>query len=145
KSARAETIKKTNGRRTTVYMRYVIVGTFVLLALLGVKSVVVPSDNSSPSAIVAAFQQKTETTSFPATRAEGFVLAFTKTYFNRTAKVSNPDLSAYATEEAMKVGGVILPRGDFLVTEGPYVFDIRYDSDVTATYTVGLRLNNGGM
>lgn len=127
-------------------LRWLLVGSVLLLAAFGVKSIVLPPSLPSQNAIVAQVQQGMGMTNFPANQAEGFVLGFTRTYL--TVNKGNlgqrsKDLEPYSGGDRLQ-GGITFPEGtDQRVIDGPYIFGVRYTSDHTAVFTTGSRVSSG--
>lgn len=147
KTVHSKQVKKTDGRKPVVIMRFVVIGGLVLLAATGVKSIVFPSPPPSSEAVASEVKTQLALTNFPATQAEGFVLGFVKTYLtvsSETASTRNEELANYADPTVLSSGGIAYP-GNYTqsIVEGPYIYGIRYDTDNTAVYTVGAKTDKG--
>lgn len=151
KQRKTTKLKKQNpalagGRGGVLLMRWGVIGGVILLAGLGVKSVVLPAQFPSQQQVIEAVQTGLELTDFPAERGNGFVLGFTESYLTYDPSEQEgraDDLAAYVPDGILT--NLVGSFGDTAqsITEGPYVANTRFVDDNNAVYTVTARLNGG--
>jgi Conjugative transposon protein TcpC len=135
------------GRARVLIVRYAVLGGIIILAGLGVKSVIMPEQFPSPEAIVDRVQEGLNLTDFPADLGEGFALGFVRSYLTVTTdgyQERETDLARYTTPEMLTSGGMTLdPALEQKVVAGPYISGVRYIDDNNAMYTISTKVSDG--
>lgn len=136
------------GRRNIVIVRWTIIGLILVLAALGIKSVVAPPEFPSPAQILGVVDENLGFTEFPRDDANTFVLAFSKLYLNgpsdtnsNTARLEG--LSRYAPAIVVDQLQTSYSNTDWNITDGPYVNNVTYTDNSNALFNVAAQINNG--
>lgn len=123
------------------------VGTFLtmgLLGLFGLKAILFPVDIPNPDTLAYDITYAMNKTAFPAERAQGFAQQYMSTYL--TIGSANPNREQRLMELSSSTETVpksISFPSDYQqnISDGPYVYDVRYITDETAVFTVGAEVN----
>lgn len=147
KGALPDDVKKevmNEGARMRMIRGFIFAFIAVMLAL-SVKALFfspkIPSDLDLAVRVTHAMNK----TSFPAERANGFAQEFLSTYLtsNDNSTERRTKLLKFTTKELSDTGmNLSFPSGyKQLVSDGPYIYGIRYTSEDTAVYTMGAEVN----
>lgn len=128
------------------FVKFSVYGIVLLLFILSMKSLFFTPKLPSPLDMAIDVTRAMNKTTFPAERAEGFVQEFVRHYLSTAKEGEDRDeiLAKYMSGEALQsVNKLTFPsRYTQKVTDGPYVHGIRYVSEETAVFTIGVEINN---
>lgn len=127
-------IKGANGRTKVVFLRYLVIGLVLTLAIVGVAQTIIPKPKTSSSEIISTVRQDLQITSFPTRKAEGLVLAYVDTFLTIGAdsKSRDNELAQYGASDEEGLSGLKANE----VIAGPYITGVASNSDTDATFSV---------
>lgn len=136
------------GKAKANLIRGITLGLLGILCLLGVRSVIFPPQFPSPDQVLDKVQEGMQISNFPAERAEGFVLAFSRAYLtipNDGSSRREEEMAQYVPTSVLSDIKTALGSNPQHIIDGPYVSGVRYEhgNDDEAVFTVAARLNNG--
>ncbi len=127
-----------NKKRSNVIFRNIILIACAFLMVFGVFRIVHPQKTLTDSEITSIASSGLGVSSFPAQEAEVYVQKFAETYFSSDVNRSS-SLSKYGISDPS-----FSPVDGTTIVSGPFVGDVEYLSDSTASFTISANMSSTG-